>query len=116
MLIPRHFRRLFILNQSIVEILLPCFLRRIIPLEKFYFFVQLFSVDLGYVLHHHCYVFGVERSLHHLKKYLEFLVVGCVLEDDSFAEEGSIESVKDIPSLLQSFVVVVLIGNDNSKT
>lgn len=61
------------------------------------------------------YIWGRKVPLS-LEKYLKFLIVGRVLEDDCFAEERSVKSVKDIPSLLQCFVVVVLISNNNAKT
>jgi hypothetical protein len=62
-LIPSHLRRLLVLHQPKMEMLLPRLLHPPLVLDVLYLLVQLLSVDLSHVLHHHCHVLRVERTL-----------------------------------------------------
>ena len=73
-----------------------------------HFFIEFLRINLGHILDHYCDVFGVERTL-------EFSVVGCVLEDNSFAEETRRWSIQNFFSLLKGFGVVKLIRDNDSN-
>ena len=63
MLVASHLLRLLFLDQPEVEVLLARLRLRIGVLVQLHLLVQLLSVDLGDVLHHHCDVLGVKRAL-----------------------------------------------------
>lgn len=62
-LVACQFSRLFILDESKMEMLLSCLLLSLLVLIVFDLFVELFSVDLGDVLHHDCDVSWIEGAL-----------------------------------------------------
>lgn len=107
---------LFVLDQSVVEVLLAGLLGAVLVLGVFELFVQFLGIYLGIVLHHDCDVLWVEGALSGREKYLEFWIVGCVLENDRLAKEGGVHRVKDVPALLKGLLVVVLIRDDDPKT
>jgi hypothetical protein len=95
--------------QSVIKICLGgLFLRAFGLLPIPHFFIEFLRINLGYILDHHCDVFGVEGTL-------EFSVVGCVLEDNSFAEETGGWSIQNIFSLFKGFGVVELIRDNDSN-
>ena len=63
MLISCQLRRLLILHQPIVEVLLAALLSHVLILVVLHLLVELLSVDLRHILHHHCDVFGIEGAL-----------------------------------------------------